>query len=167
MDGSREGIGVDIDAREWQLIDIPLDFLNLDVITAIGFRGYLQGTFYVDDIRLVAATPPSPVATAVQEEHTTALPQGFSLEQNYPNPFNSETVIRFEMREKQEVELAVYNLAGQKLVHLVAGSREAGVHTVRWNGRNERGRELASGVYVYRLQAGKELIETRKMALVR
>ena len=127
----------------------------------------MKGTFYVDDMRLVAANPPSPVATSVQEEHTTALPQGYSLEQNYPNPFNSETVIRFEMREEREVELAVYNLVGQRLVHLVEGSREAGIHTVRWNGRNERGRELASGVYVYRLRAGKELIETHKMALVR
>ena len=71
------------------------------------------------------------------------------------------------MREKQEVELAIYNLAGQKLVQLVAGSREAEIHTVRWDGRDERGRELASGVYVYRLLAGKELMETRKMALVR
>ena len=101
------------------------------------------------------------------EEDPSALPRDFSLEQNYPNPFNAETVIRFEMREKQEVELAIYNLAGQKLVQLVAGSREAGVHTVRWDGRDERGRELASGVYVYRLLAGKELMETRKMALVR
>lgn len=71
------------------------------------------------------------------------------------------------MREKQEVELAIYNLAGQKLVQLVAGSREAKIHTVRWDGRDERGRELASGVYVYRLLAEKELMETRKMALVR
>ena len=152
LDGDAEE--VDMFTREWQLIDIPLDFLDSDVITSIGFMGRLKGTFYLDDIRLVRATPPSPVATSVQEEHTTALPQGYSLDQSYPNPFNSETVIRFEMREKQEVELAVYNLAGQRLVHLVEGSREAGVHTVRWNGRNERGRELASGVYVYRLQAG-------------
>jgi hypothetical protein len=127
--------------------------------------GGLRGTFYLDDMRLVTAT--SSAATSVLEERTSALPQGDSLEQNYPNPFNAETVIRFEMREKREVELAVYNLAGQKLVQLVAGSREAGVHTVRWNGRSERGRELASGVYVYRLLAGKELVETRKMALVR
>ena len=141
----------------------------MDVITRIGFWGRMQGTFYLDDIRLVAVAEPTrlPVATAVLEEHPTALPQGYSLEQNYPNPFNSETVIRFEMREKQEVELAVYNLAGQKLVHLIEGSREPGVHTVRWNGRDERGSELASGVYVYRLQAGKELIATRKVALVR
>lgn len=71
------------------------------------------------------------------------------------------------MRRRQEVELAVYNLAGQKLVQLVEAPREAGVHTVRWNGRDERDRELASGVYVYRLMAGEELVETRKMALVR
>ena len=161
---------VDMDVREWQLVDIPLDLLELEVITMIGFTGSLQGTFYVDDLRVVAATSPTsppPVTTAVQEEHTTALPKDFSLEQNYPNPFNSDTVIRFEMREEQHVELAVFNLAGQNLVHLVEGSREAGVHTVHWNGRNERGSELSSGVYVYRLQAGKGRTKTRKMALVR
>ncbi len=163
--GDWGGNAVDTLTKEWQLMDIPLDFLDSDVITSIGFWGGLKGTFYLDDMRLVTAT--SSATTSVLEEHPTTLPRGYSLEQNYPNPFNSETVIRFEMREKQEVELAVYNLAGQRLVQLVEGSKEAGVHTVRWSGRDEQGRELASGVYVYRLWAGEEHMETRKMALVR
>ena len=134
----RRGSQVDLDRKEWQLVDIPLESFNLDVITRIGFWGRMQGTFYLDDIRLVAVAEPTrlPVATAVLEEHPTALPQGYSLEQNYPNPFNSETVIRFEMREKQEVELAVYNLGRAE-----AGASHRGVarawspyRTLEWSG---------------------------------
>jgi hypothetical protein len=62
----------------------------------------------------------------VEEDHTAALPQSFSLSQNFPNPFNSETVIRFALPEPGEVELAVYNLAGQRVVSLAEGVREAG-----------------------------------------
>jgi len=64
------------------------------------------------------------------------------------------------------VELALYNLAGQKVVTLANGYREAGRHTARWDGRDDQGRALASGVYLYRLQAGAQ-VETRKLLLVR
>jgi hypothetical protein len=104
--------------------------------------------------------------TAVREDRTASLPQSFSLSQNFPNPFNSETVIRFELPENGEVELAVYNLAGQRVAALIQGQREAGSYTLRWDGRDERGRELASGVYLYRLWTG-ENVETRKLLLLR
>ena len=102
--------------------------------------------------------------TAV-EEVAGAGPQAFALHQNYPNPFNSGTVIRFAVPTSGEVELAVYNLAGQKVVNLVQGLREAGQHVLRWDGRDGAGRELASGVYFYRLRAG-DRVETRKLLLL-
>ena len=102
----------------------------------------------------------------VEEARTAALPQSFSLSQNFPNPFNSDTVIRFELPQGEEVELAVYNTAGQPVATLVQGLREAGTYTLHWDGRDERGKELASGVYMYRLQAG-EGVETRKLVLLR
>jgi hypothetical protein len=154
---------LDVNRQEWQVVEIPVDALQ-GPIEAIAFSGNYAGTFYLDDIRLVAATPP-PV-TVVEEEHTPALPQSFSLSQNFPNPFNSETVIRFALPESGEVELAVYNLAGQEVVKLVQGVREVGSYTVRWDGRDGRGKELASGGYLYRLRAG-ERVETRKLVLVR
>ena len=125
----------------------------------------MRGTLYFADIRLVADTPRPDLATAIQR--TDALPQTSSLEQNHPNPFNAETVILFELQEALDVELAVYNLAGQKVVRLADGSQKAGAHTVRWNGRDDAGRELASGVYVYRLRVGAQLLQARKMALLR
>ena len=103
--------------------------------------------------------------TAV-EEVAGAGPQRFELDQNYPNPFNSGTVIRFAVPTSGEAELAVYNLAGQKVVNLVQGSREAGQYVLRWDGRDGAGRELASGVYFYRFQAGDQ-VGTRKLLLLR
>ncbi|MBI4232912.1 MAG: VCBS repeat-containing protein [Chloroflexi bacterium] len=156
---------VDMEVKGWQIVEVPLDSLKTrDPITALSFQGNLEGTFYLDNIRLVAAPPP-PI-TVVEEERTAVLPQTFSLAQNYPNPFNSETVIHFALPESGEVELSVYNIAGQEVAVLVQGRREAGIYVVRWDGRDDMGRELASGVYLYRLRAG-ERMETRKMVLVR
>ena len=89
------------------------------------------------------------------------------LDQNYPNPFNSGTVIRFALPQSDHIELSLYNLAGQKVATLVEGTRPAGSYTIRWDGRDARGRELASGVYLYLLQAGGTHVETRKLLLLR
>jgi hypothetical protein len=166
--GKPGGVKVDLAARSWQVVEIPLDGLDpYNPITSIGFSGKLNGTFYVDDLRLVAsAPPPPPPPTAVLEDHAATRLHRFNLEQNYPNPFNSETVIRFALPVSEKVELGLYNLAGQKVVALMEGMREAGAYTLRWDGRDDGGRELASGVYVYRLQGGSRT-ETRKLLLLR
>ena len=92
--------------------------------------------------------------TAVLEEGETG-PRVFALYPNYPNPFNSGTVLSFSLPDAQaSVELAVYGLLGQKVAVLVRGSRGPGFHSVEWDGRDDSGRPLASGSYLYRLQAG-------------
>ena len=108
----------------------------------------------------------APAITAVVEVRDESLPQSFALSQNYPNPFNPETTIRFDLPRSEEINLAVYNLTGQKVVTLVHGLREAGTYTLRWDGRNDEGRELGSGVYLYRLTAG-DRAATRKVLLLR
>ena len=95
-----------------------------------------------------------------------ASSESFTLAQNYPNPFNPETTIRFDLPQSQEIELAIYNLAAQKVATLVQGYREAGSYSVRWDGVTDAGLELASGVYFYRLTA-RERVETRKLLLLR
>ena len=153
---------VDLDLREWQEVVIPLTEWNLNVpIHSVGFDGQVEGTFYVDGVRLVA-----PPATAVVEDHTATLPRSCALHQNYPNPFNSSTVIGYTLPPGADAELSVYNLAGQRVVKLVDGWRKAGAHTLRWDGRDGGGRELASGVYLYRLTAGVR-VRTRRMLLLR
>jgi hypothetical protein len=109
---------------------------------------------------------PDGLQSVILEEHSAVLPASFSLEQNYPNPFNSGTVIRFALPVAAQVRLEVYDLAGQVVEVLVEGEREAGVYTVIWDGRKESGGQLASGMYLYRLRAGRE-VEQRKMVLLR
>ena len=106
----------------------------------------------------------SPV-TAVREEQSW-LATGYALRQNYPNPFNSGTSIRFALPHDEHVELSLYDLAGQKVGTLVDGRRGPGTYVVRWGGRDDSGRELSSGVYLYRLRAGGR-VETRKLLLLR
>ena len=105
--------------------------------------------------------------TAIWEEYSATLPQSFTLSQNYPNPFNSTTAIRFALPMSQDVELSIFNLAGQQVATLVEGAREAGNYTVHWDGRGDGGRELASGVYLYRFRAENRQVETRKLLLIR
>ena len=102
--------------------------------------------------------------TAVEEGATA--PSIFSLSPNYPNPFNPTTTIRFSLPQAGEAGLSIYNLLGQRMATLVHGVQEAGPHVLQWNGRDDAGRELASGVYFYRLQAGAQ-VETRKLLLLR
>ena len=84
------------------------------------------------------------------------------LSQNYPNPFNPSTSIEFELKEDARVKLTVYNVLGEEVAELVNGEINAGTHKVEFNGAN-----LASGIYVYRLDAGNKFIETRKMVLMK
>lgn len=107
-------------------------------------------------------------------------PRGFVLKQNYPNPFRSEgltqelagqsanTTIRFTLAspsDGERVHLAIYNLRGELVRELVDQSLPTGEHAVRWDGRDVRGRPVAAGVYLYRLQAGK-VAEVRKLTLI-
>jgi hypothetical protein len=93
-------------------------------------------------------------------------PGAFLLAQNYPNPFNPKTTVRFDLPQPGRVELAVFDLGGRKVATLVNDQLPAGHHTVTWLGQDDTGRRMASGTYVYRLQANGEVL-TRKMMLVK
>ena len=96
------------------------------------------------------------------------LPQGFSLSQNFPNPFNSNTAISYQLSAVRPLHttLTIYNIAGQKVRTLVNGQKEAGSYRVCWNGRDDGGKPVASGVYIYRIQAG-EFSQSRRMILLK
>ncbi len=89
------------------------------------------------------------------------LPSQVQLHQNYPNPFNPTTRIEFSIPETSHVTLEVFNIQGQRVATLVNGTRDAGVHTVSFDAAN-----LASGVYMYRIQAGN-FTRVNKMMLVK
>ncbi|MCE5269711.1 T9SS type A sorting domain-containing protein [bacterium] len=95
-----------------------------------------------------------------------SLPRASALYQNAPNPFNPSTCIRFSLEAAGMVRLEVFDLGGRRVATLDAGERAAGTYSVEWDGRDERGRDLPAGVYLYRLSAGGTAI-TRKMVLLK
>jgi phosphatidylserine/phosphatidylglycerophosphate/cardiolipin synthase-like enzyme len=94
------------------------------------------------------------------------LPRTSVLMPNHPNPFNQETVIQYQIPRNLSVRLSVYDIQGREVVLLADERKEPGVYSLRWNGRTEMGRLLASGVYFIRLQAGTER-KTRKALLLK
>ena len=103
--------------------------------------------------------------TDVDMSEDQTLPKIFRLYHNYPNPFNPETVIRYDLPQPAEVILTVYNSLGQKVKILVDREQPAGTHTVTWDGLNDNGVRVVSGVYFFQLHAG-DYIKTRKMVVV-
>ncbi|KPK99737.1 MAG: hypothetical protein AMJ91_06530 [candidate division Zixibacteria bacterium SM23_73_3] len=105
--------------------------------------------------------------TEVEEEgEPGALPSEFSLHNNYPNPFNPETVIGYSIPRACHVRLEIFNVLGQKIRTLVDEEQTAGKNEVMWDGEDESGNQVASGVYFYKLEA-KDFTQTKKMVLIR
>jgi hypothetical protein len=100
-------------------------------------------------------------ATAVED-----LPTVYRLAGNYPNPFNPKTAISFDLPEAQFVRLAVFSADGRRIATLLSEQMAAGRHTASWDGRDEHGDQVASGVYFCRIEAGP-LQETHKMLLMK
>ncbi|MBD3374383.1 T9SS type A sorting domain-containing protein [candidate division KSB1 bacterium] len=99
--------------------------------------------------------------TAVEKGNIAAVPKHFNLEQNYPNPFNPSTTISFQLPEKENVQLSIYNMAGQLVETLVNEERQPGVHTVQWDANGH-----SSAVYFCMIKAGS-FSKTVKMLLIR
>lgn len=94
------------------------------------------------------------------------VPTTYVLEQNYPNPFNLETEIVYQLPEAGYVTLSIYNSLGQKIQTLVSRSQSAGKYAARWNGRDEQGLEVSSGIYIYQLETA-EFSDLKKLLLVK
>ena len=95
-----------------------------------------------------------------------AVPTVFALEQNYPNPFNPSTTIKYQIPADANVNLVIYNVQGQQIRTLVAKEQKAGYYNVVWDGRNEAGQTVSSGLYLYRVQAGS-FVATHKMLMIK
>ncbi|GAB4332578.1 MAG: hypothetical protein Kow0037_10230 [Calditrichia bacterium] len=94
------------------------------------------------------------------------LPREFALQQNYPNPFNPTTTIKLQLPAAERVVVSIYNVLGQKVRTLVNRHLEAGYHQFVWDARNDNGEAVASGIYLYKMEAGS-FKQTRKMILMR
>ncbi len=107
-----------------------------------------------------------PSAVEDETDQTSQRPTEFELSQNYPNPFNPGTEIEYTLQKPAYVTLQIYNLLGQKVKTLVNEYQPFGSHHIVWDGKNEQGKKVTSGVYFYRLKVN-ELSETKRMVLLK
>jgi len=95
-----------------------------------------------------------------------AVPLSYQLHQNFPNPFNPDTQIRFEIPKNHDIAIVIYNMLGQKIRTLVKDSFKAGRHVVNWDGQNDHGLQVPTGMYIYRIKAG-EFMAAKKMVMIK
>ena len=106
------------------------------------------------------------VSTAVGENGSSDLPLIDAVAQNFPNPFNADTHIRWKIGESGPVTLKVYSVSAQMVRTLIDGSQQAGSYSVWWDGRDDSGLSVGTGIYMYRLERAGSAI-TKKMILLR
>ncbi|MBX7152002.1 S8 family serine peptidase [bacterium] len=112
--------------------NLPVVSINSSALPAVAYNGDLQEL--------------SILGTMVQP-----LPQAYALGQNYPNPFNPNTTIKYEVSVKSKITLKIFNIMGQEVKTLASGVKEIGRYDAVWDGRNSKGLQVASGIYIYRL----------------
>jgi hypothetical protein len=142
-------------AGERVIATIPTSTSNPSSITISGLKVIDENVAKVSN-----------VSSEVVVENTQVLPTSYSLEQNFPNPFNPSTTISFAVPQTSNVTIEVYNSLGQKVRSLFSGKMEQGTNSVVWNARDDYGREVAAGAYLYRMTAGS-YVQVKKMMLVK
>jgi flagellar hook assembly protein FlgD len=110
----------------------------------------------------------SVMATGLESKDLTVItPKDYKLKQNYPNPFNPETSIEFILPVKKKITLTIYNSIGQKVKTLINDQiYSPGSHTMQWNGTNEAGNKVATGMYIYELKFGN-FSKSKRMMLIK
>ena len=145
-------------------------FLFIDAFGGTDPRFDLDGSGTVDFVDFFqfvdAFNQPGQAKLLALAQEMLGLPSQTQLQQNAPNPFNSETVISWFLLEPGPVWLEAFSLTGQRVAILHRGSEKPGLHRLHWDGRDDEGRPLASGVYLYRLVTS-EAVSTRKLTLLR
>ncbi len=125
-----------------------------DTLYATAVKGYSGKWNWAPNKGIVIKNP-----TGI--ENISSIANQFSLRQNYPNPFNPSTKIEFSLAKQSNVTLKVYNLSGKEVATLVNGEYSQGVYSVNWNASG-----LASGIYIYKIQAGN-YSDTKKLSLIK
>jgi len=133
-------------------------------MSANGSSWYNMGSDYSVDVAIRIRTVPT-FAVSVDEDDDLK-PYRYSLSYNYPNPFNPMTTINYSIEKRTMVNISVYNMLGQKVNTIVNEIKPAGEYVAYWSGKGADGHEVASGVYLYKLQTD-EYVETKKMMLLK
>jgi hypothetical protein len=148
---------------------------QLDIQVSLNSRDFPLGDFWAS-VEIFSNDPQNSQMTVpihMTVDSTTvgigphqAIPGQYQLFQNYPNPFNPNTTIQYALIETGKVSLKIYNLLGQEIRTLVNNTQDAGYQTIQWDGRDDIGQSVASGIYIYRLETDG-YVSTKKMILLK
>jgi hypothetical protein len=105
-------------------------------------------------------------AVGIEDYIGQPLIENYALKQNYPNPFNPSTTIKYNLAKTTDVKFEIYSILGSKIATLVNGKQNAGIQKVEWNGKDDSGKAVASGVYFYKIST-PEFTQTKKMMLLK
>ena len=143
-----------------------------------GLENGVQYIFTLEAVNIVGAGPytqwvyATPIAASSKPalsddvEFVPDVPNTFSIAQNYPNPFNPETTIPYALPQSVHVRLVIYNVLGQEIRTLVNELKPAGYYRVVWDNKDDFGKSVSSGIYLYRIVAG-DFVETKKLLLLK
>lgn len=126
-----------------------------------GSTGANSDMLMLDYVRIDA----TPITVKITDP-IAGTPKNYKLHPNYPNPFNPSTIIRYELPASHKVTLKIYNTLGQEVRTLVDREQTAGLYSVQWDGKNNFGQPVSSGIYIYRLQAGS-YTKSMKLMLIK
>lgn len=157
-------------------LKLPVEEMNLDSSKTYYLTDLINGEYFQSDYaglvnisipaekyttRILSLADTVAIVVSVEDNYDETVPNEFSISQNYPNPFNPATKISYSLPEADEVKLRIYDALGREVSLLVDGFKNAGRHTVEFNGRN-----LSSGVYFYRIEYQNNFV-TKKMILIK
>lgn len=140
---------------------LDMEFLTRVVKTTVAMIAELAGIRNIG----YAISAPFELDTSLIEK--PEIPASFQLFQNYPNPFNPRTTIRYALPLPSDVQLVIYNFRGQRVRSAINGQQAAGIQQYVWDGRDDGGRQVASGIYIYQLTTAIGQGSSRRMVLLR
>ncbi|MHB1688359.1 MAG: FlgD immunoglobulin-like domain containing protein [Ignavibacteriaceae bacterium] len=135
---------------------------NFDFSYANSYKSYLASS----DGKPLGALSWFGMLVGIKDKPSNNLPSQYQLQQNYPNPFNPTTTIQYSLVQPGEIRLGVYNMLGQLVRTLVDDVQSAGTHSIIWDGSNNAGQKVSSGIYLYQLTAGN-FVSVKKMIMLK
>jgi len=141
--------------QQWEITALAQSSSSAYLYSTILFP--VKATYRLSQERLI---------TSVKRYFPSSMAPAFVLKNNYPNPFNAQTKIEFSLARTDVVNLDVYNVNGEHITTLLKGHQKAGDHSIVWDSKNQQGGDVSSGIYIYRLKVGKEVL-IHKLLIVR
>jgi len=164
-DQTTQGVGAD---NNWS-------YENDGNMNVVQWPMHYDGSYSPNSVAATHSTTGGPIGSnrwmpfelgELATDNSVVLPKAFALKQNYPNPFNPSTEIAFSLEQASTINLTIFNVLGQKVKVLADGSKQAGTHSLSWNGTDEMGALVSTGLYFYTLTDGNNSV-TMKMALMK